>query len=136
MVARATEISESLTTTVKTVLAGGGAAVLGMPAKFGTSDTTWTQCGVDTETYAGPFAGAAAEGATVGVHRSGLAKHVVGTGGATRGKFGIVVADGYTDAPAHDSDGTGNERIVCQFEESGDAGDLVGALIIHSQQGS
>ena len=54
---------------------------------------------------------------------------LVGTGGATRGTKMILVADGVTDAPAHDSDGTGNEAIYGIFIESGVAGDTVGAIL-------
>jgi hypothetical protein len=52
----------------------------------------------------------------------------VGTGGATRGKQAITVADGYTDA-ANNGGGTTSQIIKGRFMQSGVVGDLVGLLI-------
>jgi len=54
----------------------------------------------------------------------------VGTGGATRGAKAKLAADGFTDATAHDSDGTGNESTYGQFLASASTvGDLVPLLL-------
>lgn len=53
----------------------------------------------------------------------------VGTGGATRGTKAIAAADGFTDATAHDSDGTSNESLYGVFVESGTAGQIKGMMI-------
>jgi hypothetical protein len=52
----------------------------------------------------------------------------VGTGGATRGTKAKHVTDGFTDATAHNSDGTGNESTYGIFLQSGLAGDIVGMV--------
>lgn len=54
---------------------------------------------------------------------------LVGTGGATRGTKAKLVADGFTDATTHDSDGTGNESTYGVFMETGVVGDYVGLLL-------
>ena len=61
---------------------------------------------------------------------------VVGTGGATEGKKAVWVADGFTDAPAHDSDGTTNDAIYGIFMETGIATNVVGLQMIFGNRGS
>lgn len=53
----------------------------------------------------------------------------VGTGGATRGTKAKLVADGFTDATTHNSDGTGNESTYGIFIQSGVATNKVGLLL-------
>lgn len=53
---------------------------------------------------------------------------LVGTGGATRSKDAVSVADGMTDAPVNGG-GTTSKIIKGQFMQSGVAGDYVGMQI-------
>ena len=55
----------------------------------------------------------------------GIVKVKVGTGGATRGLFGVVVADGLTNAPTLGG-GTVLRGCAGRFLQSGVAGDVVG----------
>jgi len=55
---------------------------------------------------------------------------MVGTGGATWGQKGITVADGWTDAPAHDSSGATNDPIYCIFMDTGVVGDMIPAQLV------
>jgi hypothetical protein len=55
----------------------------------------------------------------------GLVKVKVGTGGATRGSYAVVVADGLTNAPVLGA-GTVLRNIVGQFAQTGVVGDVVG----------
>lgn len=61
----------------------------------------------------------------------------VGTGGATRGKKAVNVADGFTDAAyPHDSSGATDQAIYGIFMESGLAGTVVGMMPIFSNRGA
>jgi hypothetical protein len=60
----------------------------------------------------------------------------VGTGGATLGKKAILAADGFTDAPAHDSSGGTNDAIYGIFMQSGTAGQKVGLMLMAGNRGS
>lgn len=61
---------------------------------------------------------------------------LVGTGGATRGKKAVVVADGVADAPAHDSSGGTDDAIYGIFMQSGIATNRVGVQLFFSNRGS
>lgn len=57
---------------------------------------------------------------------AGVLPCLVGTGGATRGKFAVLAADGATDAAAS---GVTNARpCIGKFLQSGVAGDIVGLM--------
>lgn len=56
-----------------------------------------------------------------------ITKVKVGTGGATRGQYGVVVADGMTNAPTLGG-GTVLRNIAGVFTQSGVAGDVVGFI--------
>ena len=60
----------------------------------------------------------------------------VGTGDATRGTKAVAVADGWTDAAAHDSDGTANASQYGVFMQSGTAGQTVGMMIAVGNRGT
>jgi hypothetical protein len=80
---------------------------------------------------------AATAGQPVSIQCSGLCAVKVGAGGATRGKKAVVLNDGkFEDAPAHDSDGTGNQAVYGVFHQSGVNGDLVGMVFYPSNRGS
>ena len=59
----------------------------------------------------------------------------VGTGGATRGTKAVAVADGFTDAATHDSDGTGNESNYGVFMQTGTAGQIIGMMLMVGNRG-
>ena len=60
---------------------------------------------------------------------------LVGTGGATRGTKARPVADGVTNATAHNSDGTGNESTYGIFVQTGVAADRVGMMLGYANRG-
>ncbi len=118
------------TLTVKRTVASGDTATKGM-ALIADSDTTVDDAGANSdlamfvakETKA---AGERVECFVLGT--GGVIPVLVGTGGATRGTKAKLAADGFTDATAHDSDGTGNESTYGVFLESGTAGQFVGMI--------
>ncbi len=61
---------------------------------------------------------------------------LVGTGGATEGEKAVVVADGLTDAPTHDSSGATDDAIYGIFMQSGSATERVGMQVMASNRGS
>lgn len=72
--------------------------------------------------------GAAAEVVDIALANcGGIVPVKVGTGGATAGLYGKAVADGIADAGALGG-GTTLVNIVCQFVQTGVAGDVVGAI--------
>jgi hypothetical protein len=60
----------------------------------------------------------------VALFGNGVAKVLVGTGGATQGAPAKFVSDGTTDATV--GGGTGKLRVLGQYMETGVVGDLVG----------
>lgn len=60
----------------------------------------------------------------------------VGTGGATFGKKAILAANGFTDAPAHDSSGGTNDAIYGIFMQTGTVGQKVGLMLMIGNRGS
>lgn len=81
--------------------------------------------------------GTGAAGSTVMVALYGpVVPVLVGTGGATYGTKAIHVADGFTDAPAHDSSGGTDNAIYGIFMQTGVATNIVGMQIIASNRGS
>lgn len=60
----------------------------------------------------------------------------VGTGGATAGTKAVATTDGFTDAPTHDSDGTGNQSVYGVFMATGTAGQKVGMMPAAGNRGS
>lgn len=54
-------------------------------------------------------------------------KVLVGTGDATRGSYGVVVSDGFTNV-ATLGGGTVAKKVLVKFLQSGVAGDYVGAV--------
>jgi len=61
---------------------------------------------------------------------------VVGTGGSTYGTKQQFVADGVTDAAAHDSSGSTDDIIVGLAMQSGVAGDTIGVQVMPSNRGA
>ncbi|MHA1572659.1 MAG: hypothetical protein ACTSX8_01575 [Alphaproteobacteria bacterium] len=95
------------------------------------SDTTVQDAGAATDLAIGVAAYTATAGNVVDVYMFGHAviPVVVGTGDCTRGTKAVLVADGLTDAAAHDSDGVVNASVYGVFIQSGVAGDTVGLLL-------
>jgi len=111
---------------VKTLtVVAAGSTIEGRPISFNTSDEECTltaaaaSCdGIALET--------AAAGARVQVLLGdGIVKVKVGTGGATRGLYAVVVDDGLTNSGTLGG-GTVLKNIVGKFLQTGVAGDVVG----------
>lgn len=100
------------------------------------SDTTVDDCDAASDLAIG----VALESKTAGEQvRVALFGHAVipvkvGTGGATRGKFAVLVSDGFTDAAAHASNGAGNQTSYGKFLQSGTAGQVVGLMLCGAQR--
>jgi len=108
-----------------------GTAVTAGEAVVFTTATTIDDAGGATDLAIGTaLTTSAVPGTMVDVSMFGYAVRdvVVGTGGATRGTKAVLVADGFTDAAAHDSDGAVNASVYGIFIESGAATDMVGLL--------
>jgi hypothetical protein len=112
-----------------TVVAGG-AATQGMAVFLSGADTTVDNCAADADTGIGIAMQTATAGNTVEVALFGpVVACLVGTGGATRSTKAILVTDGFTDAPAHDSSGATNDQTYGTFMQSGSATERVGLLL-------
>lgn len=127
----------SYTTCKSYTVATGQTATLGKMAVLA-SDTTAQDGGASSDLGIGVFRTSATAGQQVDVYLFGpIVPVLVGTGGCTRGKKAIHVADGFTDAPAHDSSGTTDDAIYGVFTESGSAGDIRGMMIgLNGNRGS
>jgi|GEM_PF-5377022 len=106
-------------------VAAGQSATEGRPVSFASADeevlttAAGASCdGIALETKA------AGERVQV-LMGDGLVKVKVGTGGATRGSYAVVVADGVTNSAALGG-GTVVRHIVGKFLQTGVAGDVVG----------
>ena len=95
------------------------------------SDTTIDDCNAASDLAIGVAleAGTAGDTVEVALFGYGIAPVIVGTAGATRGTKAQLAADGFVDATAHDSDGTGNQSTYGIFLQSGTVGQFVGLLL-------
>lgn len=101
------------------------------------ADTDIAPAGADSDLAVGVALTGGAAGTRVDVYLFGpVVPVVVGTGGATRGTKAVLVADGFANAPAHNSDGTGNQAIYGIFMQSGVATEVVGMQLQASNRGS
>jgi len=102
------------------------------------SDTTVQNAAGATDLGIGVFLASATAGKRVEVYHFGSIIPVkIGTGGCTRGAKAVFVADGFTDAPAHDSSGTTDDATYGVFMESGVVGDVRGMMIgLNGNRGS
>lgn len=106
----------------------GGAIAEGRAVKCGSSDQEVVQCGAGDAPIGIAIASVDASGKRLEVLLTGgPVKVKVGTGGATRNKFAVCVADGLADISSV-ADGTTLRNIVGQFTQSGVAGDVVGLI--------
>lgn len=94
------------------------------------SDTTIDDCDGASDLAVGIALKSGVAGDKVPVAMFGFAvlPAKCGTGGSTRGKKQILVSDGFTDAPAHDSDNTGNSAIYGVALQTATAGQMFGLL--------
>ena len=97
---------------------------------FGADDDTVLPAGANDEMAFGLALKAALPGQRVNVVLFGLAlvELVVGTGGATRGKYVWRVADGITDAPPNGG-GTKGAFLLGRAMQSGDPKDRISVLL-------
>jgi len=118
-------------------VAAGQTATLGRLAIFAAADDQVQTAGSGSDLTIGVFKETAAASARVEIQLwAPVVPVVVGTGGATRGTKAVGVADGITDAAAHDSSGTTDNAIVGIFMQSGIAGDTVGMMLMPGNRGS
>lgn len=111
---------------IKTLtVVAAGSAIEGRPVSFNTSDEECTLTaaaarpdGIALETKA------AGERVQVLIGE-GICKVKVGTGGATRGEYAVVVADGLTNSGTLGG-GSVVKQLVGKFLQTGVAGDVVG----------
>lgn len=110
-------------------IAAGKTATNGIPVKHSGADNEIETCGAGDDGIGIPLTtGVAGDTVDVVMYSGGAIVPVkVGTGGATRGKWAVVAADGLTDKTP------GGGTTVCylhgKFLQSGVVGDLVGLLI-------
>lgn len=122
-------------TIAELTVSAGQTATLGLLATVGAADGE-AQDGTGDDGI-GIFRATAAAGERVQVTLFAPVEVVtVGTGGATYGSKAIHVADGFTDAAAHDSSGGTDDNIYGIFMQDGAAGERVGMQIIPSNRGS
>ena len=109
-------------------------ATLGQRVRLASADGEVQDCAAG-EDGIGVALTTQAAGEKVGVVLDGhaIAKVKVGTGGATRGKVAIAVADGFTDMLL--SNGKDTQYPAGKFLQSGVAGDLVGMLLMAGEGG-
>ena len=132
----AMEITNNLTSFYFTVTAGQS-ATLGMGCVYSAGVSTVETAGAGADDVIGIFMETAVAGARVKVALfSPVVRALVGTGGATAGKKAVLVADGFADAPAHDSDGATNDEIYGIFMQTGIATNRVGMMLAPSNRGS
>lgn len=124
---------------IKTRVVTVGAVALGMPVKDGAADGQCQPCadgvdmvGVVTSLGNGYKSAGVPGGVGDEVQIAYLAGPIVipvkvGTGGATRGKFAKVVADGFTSA-APDFNTPSSVHVAGYFTQSGVVGDFVGLV--------
>ena len=118
------------------VVAAGQAATLGELVILAT-DTTVQDAGAATDLGIGIALSTQVPGEDVDVYLLGpVVPVVVGTGDATRGTKAIAAANGFTDATAHDSDGTANESTYGIFMQSGTAAQIVGLMLAVGNRGT
>lgn len=119
---------DAYSTTLALAVASGQVVTEGLGVVLA-SDTTCQVAGADSDLIIGIARTSQTAGEEVVIDLFGPIIPVkVGTGGATRGKKAKHVADGFTDATAHNSDGTGNESTYGIFLQSGVAADIVGLV--------
>lgn len=118
-------------------VASGQTATLGNAAILSGADNEVDDAGSGSDLAIGVFLATAAAGARVEVALFGpVVPVLVGTGGATRGTKATLVADGFTNAPAHDSSGATDNVIYGIFMQTGVATDRVGMILCASNRGS
>ena len=136
MATRPTQLSEQATQ-MRFHVATGQTVEPGRPILLSGSDDECAHAGAGSDLAVGISQNGGTAGDPIDAFMFGPVVPVkVGTGGATRGKKAIIVSDGVTDAPDHDSDGTGNQAIYGIFVQSGVAGDFVGMMPVPSNRGS
>jgi len=127
MAVRPHETLENAITRTYTVVAGGS-TTKGLPVKFDTSDGECTVCAAGDDGF-GIALSTEVAGAKVEVALLAGACIIpvkVGTGGATRGLYGIAATDGIINRAL--GGGTTSRNILVKFLQTGVVGDFVGAM--------
>lgn len=118
-------------------VAPASTATRGFLAIFGAADDLVLDGGAGSDLGVGIFKESATAGQRVEIELwAPVVPVTVGTGGATRGTKAVFVADGFIDAPAHDSSGGTDNQIYGVFMQTGVVGDRVGMQLMASNRGS
>lgn len=106
-----------------------GAITKGQQVVLGASDNLVVATVAEDQLAIGIATQAAADGDQVAIAMfgTGITHVVVGTGGATRGRLAVAVADGHTDVTI--ADGANVRVSPGRFLQTGVVGDEVGLLI-------
>ena len=100
----------------------------GFRVKFSGADDQVENCGAGEDGFAIALkSGVAGDSVECVLEGFAVAKVKVGTGGATRGLFAKMAADGFTDQAI--VDGTNVRNLSGKFLQTGVAGDMVGLLL-------
>jgi hypothetical protein len=118
-------------------VAAGQTATKGLAVLLSGSDEEVATAGANSDLAIGIALNTAAAAAEVQVALfAPVIPAVVGTGDTTRGKKQVLVANGITDAAAHDSSGNTDQAIYGIAMQSGVAGDMVGLMAVPSNRGA
>jgi hypothetical protein len=120
-------------TIINMTVAAGQTTTIGHPVALASATTV--QTAYDDTAFGVALATAAAAAAVDILCFGPIVPMVVGTGGSTVGVVQQLVADGVTDAAAHNSDGTGNDVIVGMAMETGVATAMIGVCLFRGNRG-
>lgn len=110
------------------IVASGQTVTAGYRVKFASADDECQNCGAGENGFGIAInSGASGDKVTIALLGCGVVPVKVGTGGATRGAYAVMVADGHTDRAI--GGGTTVRHCDGVFMQSGSAGDLVGMLV-------
>lgn len=122
----ATRPSQNLQVAFKKKFQASGTVTEGFGVKL-SADTTVVNCGAgELGIGIALNSGSSGDSITV-VMGNGIATVKVGTGGATRGQFAVMAADGLTNQTL--GGGTVVKHVFGQFTETGVVGDEVGFMV-------
>lgn len=119
------------------LVVAAGATTKGLPVSFSGAETTVATCTTGFDATIGTALETKTAGQECQIALWGpVIPMVVGTGGSTYGTKQQFVADGVTDAAAHDSSGSTDDFIVGIAMQSGSAGETIGVQVMPCNRGA
>lgn len=117
------------------IVKSGTTTAVGKRVKFDTSDGSIDNAGANEDLAIGTalevVVGDGVKLVQVALDFHAIVPMLVGTGGATRGTYAVMVADGVANAAAS---GVTNARPICgKFLQTGVAGDIVGVGLMNTR---